>query len=425
MAVFTLPKAVEQGYTGNVAYIQYPATVPVREILEWYTDVVTSYNGKEERYKLRILPRHELEYIIPLNNEIRAEIQSLLLAYMNDKWAVPLWSAAQELDSITDNSSSIHCVTDGYPFLPESLVMLYDASSGQNDLLKVTAVNLNVLTIDTSFRYSGYTPGTTLVPVRLGTNKTIIQTPLTAFDSQVRLSYDIDYYAYSDYSDLPLTKLVDEFFADTQYRGRDAYHFTGYYLQGKSELERRLDSMPSRVDSKVGPFTKLFRKPIQWHTPFAFVFDTASAEQRDLFGFASYIFWLQRVSGKYRSFWLPSYENDVQLLPSTPEVVTNRIRGKWFSASSFRSARNDLAIEYRSSTGIVWHFTSAVVTHNSSEPEVLNWQLTDPLPSVRRGDILTVSYLYHCRLDQDRVVLEWSGGGIVRSNILIKEIPFK
>ena len=163
MAVFTLPKAVEQGYTGNVAYIQYPATVPVREILEWYTDVVTSYNGKEERYKLRILPRHELEYIIPLNNEIRAEIQSLLLAYMNDKWAVPLWSAAQELDSITDNSSSIHCVTDGYPFLPESLVMLYDASSGQNDLLKVTAVNLNVLTIDTSFRYSGYTPGTTLV----------------------------------------------------------------------------------------------------------------------------------------------------------------------------------------------------------------------------------------------------------------------
>ena len=174
----------------------------------------------------------------------------------------------------------------------------------------------------------------------------------------------------------------------------------------------------------VGSFTKLFRKPVQWHTPFSFFFDTASTEQRDLFGFASYIFWLQRTSGKYRSFWMPSYENDIQLLQSTPDVVTNRIDGQWFRATSVRLPRTDIAIEYKSSTGLLWHFTQAVPSLTGPASNIVSWELEDPMPSVPRKNILTVSYLYHCRLDQDRIVLEWSGGGIVRSSILIKEIPF-
>ena len=52
-----------------------PASPPTTEIISWVTQVITAYNGSEERHKIRIKPRSTYESQIPLKT--KAEVDQL------------------------------------------------------------------------------------------------------------------------------------------------------------------------------------------------------------------------------------------------------------------------------------------------------------------------------------------------------------
>lgn len=54
---------------------EQPATLPINETYVWVTQVITAYDGHEERHRVRIRPRLTYQVTIPLNN--KTEIDDL------------------------------------------------------------------------------------------------------------------------------------------------------------------------------------------------------------------------------------------------------------------------------------------------------------------------------------------------------------
>lgn len=64
---------------------------PITERLEWRTDVQQGYNGVEERYSLRSIPRRIWSWSMVLTGNDRQKFQTEFYANATATWLVPLW----------------------------------------------------------------------------------------------------------------------------------------------------------------------------------------------------------------------------------------------------------------------------------------------------------------------------------------------
>jgi len=64
---------------------------PVNERLEWRTDVQQGYDGTEERYALRAIPRRVWSWSMVLEGYERQKFEAEFYAAATQNWLVPLW----------------------------------------------------------------------------------------------------------------------------------------------------------------------------------------------------------------------------------------------------------------------------------------------------------------------------------------------
>ena len=71
----------------------HPARPPTNETIAWVTQVITAYDGSEERHRVRIEPRSVYEVVIPLNNKTEIDALKTMENKVRDNLQFIVWHA--------------------------------------------------------------------------------------------------------------------------------------------------------------------------------------------------------------------------------------------------------------------------------------------------------------------------------------------
>lgn len=114
---------------------------PVREALQWRTDILTSFNETEDRLAVYSQPRLTLTYSMSIQAEDVQLFHNLLFGWQNRQYAVPLWQDGQAIGQLTPAGvTSIPVETAGRAFAPEGLVLIM-TDAQVFEVVQIDAVN--------------------------------------------------------------------------------------------------------------------------------------------------------------------------------------------------------------------------------------------------------------------------------------------
>lgn len=106
----------------------YPPSwdTPVTENLQWLTNILRSYSGKEQRRALRSKPRRSFNYAFKTAREESARLENLLWGWQNRIYALPVWTDRPRLTSeVKRGDLFLALPTATHSFSAGNLAILY------------------------------------------------------------------------------------------------------------------------------------------------------------------------------------------------------------------------------------------------------------------------------------------------------------
>ena len=376
---------------GELAILPYPAEAPIKETLEFATDVMEAYNGDEERQQLRSKPRQTFAYTVPVQAWNMAAAFNTEAGAIRKRWAVPIWTEAQYVGTVVAAAASINCNTSIYDLRANSLALLF-GGCGQWQIVEIGAITgtyiapTNVLTA---------MKGCWLLPVRLGWIAGNIDKPTNGHNAKSTLTFEID----DNMSLVPP--------APAQYLSNDVYYEPGL-LSGDSvsrSIEQRLDES----DFALGPIAR--RSPwaySQFGTPYRSVIEGAAAMRE-------YKKFLYRRAGKYRAFYMPTFENNLRVANTATIVSTLVVKSDSFI--NYASLRSNIAVQTLAGAWLARGISNPI----QIDPERVQLTLSSPL-NIAPGNIARISYMGLSRLDTDRIEITWQGNNVAEAQFRMLEL---
>lgn len=141
---------------------------PVIEVLEWFTDVLTSGTGAEQRMAMRLAPRRTLEArYAPMENE-RTFADLALHRLGRSEWMVPLWFDCATLTaSAVAGATALAFDTAFHEFAAGGMAYLVGSDAFSGEAVRIAAVNPGELTLSVPLDRA-WAAGAKLHPMRRG-----------------------------------------------------------------------------------------------------------------------------------------------------------------------------------------------------------------------------------------------------------------
>jgi len=375
---------------GDAAILPYQAEVPIKETLEFLTDIVQAYNASEQRLRMRFYARQSFNYIIPLNPSNFAEAFNTQYGAMrSNAWLIPIWSESQYVGNIADGSSEIECVTDIYGFI--ELAMLIN-DCGDFRILTIDEIESDRLVL--SVNVDGAINNAYLMPVRRGWIQGDIEMPTNGYSAKQSVTYVLDDFMY----------LVPD--APEQYLDNDIYYEVPYLSNGV--VQANLSQHQEVIDMELGVVSKFthWNRP-QYGKPWRFIMTSPD----DVYGFRVFFY---RRAGKHRAFWFPTFDSNMRV--TSTGAVTTILAVKIDAYTDFATLRTHIAIEANG----VW-YPRAISGITELDSERMQFTLSSTLGGIPASSITRVSFLGLHRLDTDRAELIHNTG-IVETNVQVLEL---
>jgi hypothetical protein len=373
---------------GDLALLEFQPEAPASESLEFLTDILESYNGLEQRLQLRSKPRQMISYTVPLHSWDIAQSFNTSYGAIGKKWAVPIWSENQYVGTILSSAASITCNTTLYDIRASSLALLYANENSWQivEIGTITGTSVNV-TNTLSYMTNCY-----LIPIRLGWIEGQISGNTNGHSKKITISFEIE----DNLEIIPA--------APTQYLSNDIY-YTPSLLQNGS-LTRSIQDNMQKMDGDLG----IVRRQFPWkNARYGSGYNTITINRTEYIDYKNFI---HRRAGKFRSFWMPTFEQNLRIVSTGTITTTIIIEADSFNSYTFRP---NIAILANG----VWY--PRVVSNPVSQPaNRLQLTLNSAL-NVDASKITTACYLGLNRLNTDKIEMQWAEG-IMESSINILEL---
>lgn len=375
---------------GEFALLPYFAMIGSRESIEFLTQVLEAYDNTEERIKLRVLPRQSLSYVYPIGRSRMANAFNVEYGAIRKNWAIPMWAEWQLVGEVLTSASSILCDTVQFDLRPNSLALLYTSDSVWQ-IVEISTITATQINVSNSLNHQ---LGCRLIPLRIGRIDGDISKSINDIFSSDQIQYLID--QGQDIS--PITP--------QQYLGNDIY-FTCPLLQG-DVIQKSIIQRDDMVDMDLGIISHI--NP--WaHSRYKWSLRTVL---NNPFKIREYRDFLYRRSGKFRPFWMPTFERNLRLVTTgnitTTIVIKNDGYNDW-------TRRVNISIQKQDGT---W------TTNTLSSPTIValnNIQLTLGTSLGYDASLIrNICYLGLYRLDNDSVDLNWLKSRTVESTVNIIEL---
>ena len=371
---------------GEVILLTSPILVGATESIAFKTDVFESKNGNETRIPLKDKARQTLSFSsLDLREEIVKNF-NVQWGGIRKNWAVPL---AQESQYVGDvYGDFINCRTDIYSFYDGCLALLKNKS--KSTLIEVLEVSEEGLLISGEEDIKD----AKLYPVRVCfINGDIIR--------KVNNKYTNSSITFVVIDEPEVQESIPQ-----QFLGHDAHQFCLMLDSGK--LETAIIQNQNIINNEVG----VIYQNSDWdHARYSKQYRTLINGHNELYEYRQFLF---RCRGKYRQFWLPTYE--VNMRVKSIGQISNVIQIEADQYKQLGDSRKHIAIKCDG----IWFM------HTISESSFISAstvQITiSPSLNKSASSIQRISYLGLHRLDADSVDLNYIGSGKVEVSVPILEI---
>ncbi|WP_336938992.1 hypothetical protein [Acinetobacter modestus] len=366
---------------------------PLRDTTERYefkTDVHKSYDGSsEERLPLRDQARQSFNYSqIALRQEI-PELFNVLYSCMRKEFLIPQLLESKVVGDLADDF--IETETSSLGINIGTLILI--CSNENYQVREVSEIGRYEVIEDIPTYIDGYrlnaavtATGATIKPLR----KCIINGDVKMQANGSVLKPNLNFVVL-DSVEYPVAS------APEQYKGDDLY-FTPLLLEGNM-LDMNFQQHQALLDGDLGGIWSFSH----WVLPETLKNLRVIMKSRQ--DYIDYKKWFYRRRGRLNQFWMPSYQNNFNLVSRNSAGITVK-------NDNYLSDRKNIAIKANG----IWSAHSVTSTSVSGQNIVMN--LT-PQPPI---NIERVSYLGLYRLNSDAVEFYFKGADIVEATVPIVEL---
>lgn len=372
---------------GTYQSFPYEPEVPIKETLEWLTEVQEAYDGTEYREQLRTKPRHKISYTIPLSAwEIGFGMNALASTYT---WALPLWAEKRETTDVFDFGTYdvVTVDTSDCDYRIGFLAMLWNSES-EWELRRIRDVTASAIEVDDSNAIAGWQVIPCVEAKLVGRKKST-----NGYEETITLDFEV----------IDVLDLTGP--AGQQFLSDDAYTEAPYNI---GEITKVMDVEVKRFDQSTGPIE--YRYPWtdgKYRSTWRNVLD-GLAEVRDFKEF------LYRRAGRYRPIWIPTHEQNIRVVDHAASTTIT------IEDDNYDEVWDTIAIQTVDGN---WHFRQLA---SPTPVPVDRYQFTiaslpDPLEDFRK-----TNFVHLGRLNSDSVTLTWVGNRVAEVELgFMGQVPLQ
>lgn len=357
----------------------------ILERLEWMTNVITSYNGNEQRVRVRQTPRRLFEWDFLLAGEDRQAAENMLFGWHARPFAIPVWNDGAALTgSLSAGALSVTVDTTYRDYHADGLAILM-TDPYTFEVLNIDSVSAGSLTLARAVE-SNWPAGTKIYPVRMA--RLPDSQPLRRFTGAA--AYGRLRWQCTDISDYTAA-------TETTYRGYPVLDEAPNWVEDiTQEYVRKLawmDNLAGKVtiDDEAG--LPIFVQSHRWLLDGRAEID----EFRQ---------WLYARKGRLTAFWLPSWSDDLTLQATVGPLAVNIDveHCQYVKQVNGAIGRRDIRIELIDGTV----FYRRIVAASELDADTERLQVDSAFgQTINPGDIRMISFMALVRLEADAVELRW------------------
>lgn len=376
---------------GKVAFIPYPVAAGVTEVLEYLTDVSTSYTAKaEERSMMRALPRQSFECQYQASLGFMQEIYNAIYANIRGKWLIPCWFEAQDAASAV--GKTVFNVDTVYNDIRANTHVLVFQSICKWQLMTVASITATTVTFTDGVLFAG---PVVIIPCRIGWFSAQSDMAPNGYSNVFKGTFFVDDVLTG------LTEVVP------QYNGLDLYT-TPYYRGDRGSAQVYWDE--DQVEFDVGNIAHTTTwGNAQYQKQYVFDADGQQAYR----GLKNYFY---RRAGKWRPFYSPTFESNLQSRSTGNVGTTFKYKDEGYTDNLF-AIRKTIAFGMNDGTWLIRTVSNAQHLGNNVDQFTLNTAL-----GVKAEDIHVVSFLALNRLDTDRLEISLPSYKRFTASVNVREI---
>lgn len=366
------------------------------EVLEWATEVIESYNGTEQRIRLRGAPRQRFEYeVMTLGNQ-DTKLRALMFDWMARVFGVPVWFEMRLLGAATSvGATSITVSTLNGDFRDGGLAMVYE-DENTYEAAEIESLSSTSITF-TSQLGNAYSTKAYVMPVRTAhavpqINRNL--TPTNVARTQVAfITLDNENLASTSSANTHDSKVLLD----------DANFMDGRIPEGMQRKVTIIDSTTGVYSQVSGVDRSRVSLRKRWQV-------TTLA---DLWRVRKL---LHAFDGKRVAFFLPSFRDDFELVQDIgPGANTFRIRNCSYTALiKTRRPYGDVRVLLNNGTAYVRKITGSSV---DGDDEVISILTAFSAGAISMDDVARVELVHLVRIADDRAKIQHRRAGTAQIEI--------
>lgn len=376
----------------------YRPAGPVLERLEWRTEILPTYNGKEQRRGLRLSPRRWFEFEVMLTERERRTAEQRIAKSQAALWALPVWMDNQPLPSaLGAGATTLSIDTTTRDFRVGSYVgFIIDGATYETSLISNVAAG----SLTFGALAAAWPAGTTMVvPIRGA--RMSDQQALSRFTGDA--SYGNLRWECSEPNDYTAA-------TESTYRSIPVLADAPNWLEEPEiEFARRIE----RVDAGFGlSFYEDETGGPEFRQTHTWTLDGRAAID-------AYRKWLYARRGRLQHFWLPTFAQDFEVTADIGSADTTiDVRHSDYVANIAQDVgRRDIRIQTEAGATFMRRITNAIVVNATTERLTIDSALGS---AVAATSIKAVSYMALVRLDADAVEIAWQRHDWAESKLALR-----
>lgn len=368
----------------RVIVFAFRPLIPIREMLEWKTDIIEAYDGTEQRAALRQAPvtRLTMSFIRELLSD--NQIRQLFFDWLPRPFAVPLWFEAERTTAgITSGDLTVNIDTTRGRFAAGQLVFIY-ADDQTYEAIEVESLTDTSVTLVTGV-VGNYPSQTIVTPVMVAYAKTV---PNSSRIPNVMTQHTVEF------TEIEPTKTADAMGASV-YDGQILMDDCNLSVSGEADGWDRPVTVLDSGSGRVLQFSRMdysrFRTRKVWR-----VFS-----QEDIWRIRRLLHYL---NGSRDTFFLPSFRADFTVTATIgPASASMRVVNTGYSKfSRGRRPFGEVRITRTVGLPIVRSITSITsITEDGSEELITVDAPFDNSFAITVPEIVRAEFVYYVRISDD------------------------
>jgi hypothetical protein len=413
------------------------SAMKITEKYEFKTDILTSYDGTEQRLKLRQYPRHYLTYDYSAMDLYQAQyLRGCMRMRQTDMWYVPMWhSPAYLAENFVADGMALKVDPkylygfDECEYLTIHIVDDATDSLGKNITRAINRYTETEIELQTRIKKRLLIENTFIYPLR----RCIIQPSLgstygwsngtevaLAFEdlnvkSKIHLPYSIRY----EYENI--SEQYNRWKLPTVFNGKEVFFVEPKWIED-NDNQLTVGKNTFRMDNETGIFMYDLKNNHSYDThSYEMLFETRPK-------ISNLIKFFKRMCGRYKTFYMPTWGNDFQvtrdIVAGQHAIYTDFKRlYKFYNGNGTKKYIVIFTKDWKSYIYQIMSYSYETVINAGSSVKYGKLLLQETITkSLRVDDILMCSYFNLVRFDEDELTIDYESNIVARVNIAVKEV---